>query len=50
VDDCVEVGAAAVRHDVDAAQRDGFEAAGSFDYVCVLHDGMVGTVVVESFD
>lgn len=24
-----------------------FEAAGSFDYECIYHDGMTGTIVVE---
>jgi plastocyanin len=24
-----------------------FEAAGTYDYVCVLHEGMTGTVVVN---
>jgi plastocyanin len=27
-----------------------FEAAGTYDYVCVLHDGMAGTIVVEPGD
>jgi plastocyanin len=24
-----------------------FSVAGTYDYVCLLHEGMVGTVVVE---